>query len=58
MIKFNKIAIIVALLVMLGTLTGCGIGYNKTLFLTKTNVGIDASVSSKPNIELALSRFE
>lgn len=58
MIKFNEIAIIVALLVMLGTLTGCGIGYNKTLFLTKSNVGLDASVAPKPTFDLALSRFE
>jgi hypothetical protein len=58
MIKFNKIAIIVALFVMLGALTGCGIGYNKTLFITKSNVGLDASVSPRPTFDLALSRFE
>ncbi|MHC4087019.1 MAG: hypothetical protein ACYSWZ_11100 [Planctomycetota bacterium] len=58
MITFNKIAIIAALLVMLGALTGCGIGYNKTLFLTKSNVGLDASAAPKPTFDLALSRFE
>ena len=58
MIKFNKIAIIVALLILLGTLTGCGIGYNKTLFLTKSNMGLDASVAPKPTFELDISRFE
>ena len=58
MIKFNNIAIIVALLVMLGSLTGCGIGYNKTLFITKSNVGLDASVAPKPTFDVAISRFE
>jgi hypothetical protein len=58
MTKFNKIAIIWALLIMLGTLSGCGIGYNKTLFLTKSNIGLEASVAPKPTFDLDLSRFE
>jgi hypothetical protein len=58
MTKINKIARAVALLIMIVAMMGCGIGYNKTLFLTKSNVGLDASVAPKPTFDLALSRFE
>lgn len=39
------------------TLWGCGIGYNRTLFVTKTNVGFEAS-SEPPTFELDISRLE
>jgi hypothetical protein len=41
----------------LPTLSGCGIGYNKTLFITKTNAGLDAS-AEPPTLELNVSRIE
>ena len=36
---------------------GCGIGYNKTLFFTRTNVGIDID-SQPPTLELTIARRE
>ncbi len=57
MTKLSKIATMVALLNILGTLTGCGIGYNKTLFFTKTNVGLDID-SQPPTAEVSIGRRE
>lgn len=37
--------------------SGCGIGYNRTIFVTKTNVGFEAS-SEPPTVELDIARFE
>jgi hypothetical protein len=58
MTKINKITRAIALLIMIVAIMGCGIGYNKTLFLTKSNVGLDVSVAPKPTFDLGLSRFE
>ncbi len=38
-------------------LTGCGTGYNRTLFVTRTNVGFDAS-TTPPTLELDIGRQE
>jgi hypothetical protein len=57
MTKLNRIATIAALLVTLGALTGCGIGYNRTLFFTKTNVGLDID-SQPPTAEISIARRE
>lgn len=37
--------------------SGCGIGYNKTLFFTKTNVGVDFD-SQPPTAEITIARRE
>lgn len=42
---------------VLPILAGCGIGYNRTLFITKTNVGFEAS-AEPPTFELDISRLE
>ena len=39
------------------TLVSCGIGYDHTIFVTKTNVGFEAS-SKPPTLELDVSRLE
>ncbi len=57
MTKINKIARAVALLIMIVAMTGCGIGYNKTLFFTKTNVGLDID-SRPPTAEVTIARRE
>jgi len=57
MFKFITIATVTALLIVLVILTGCGIGYNKTLFFTKTNVGLDVD-SSPPTAEVTIGRRE
>ena len=57
MTKINKIARAVALLIMMVAMTGCGIGYNKTLFFTKTNVGLDID-SRPPTAEVTIARRE
>lgn len=38
-------------------LGGCAVGYNRTLFVTKTNLGFEVS-NTPPTFELALSRVE
>jgi hypothetical protein len=38
-------------------LAGCAVGYNRTLFVTKTNLGFEVS-NTPPTFELALSRVE
>jgi hypothetical protein len=40
-----------------GTLAGCALGYNRMLFMTKTNVGIDVD-SKPPTAELSVARRE
>lgn len=48
-----------ALLVMLtGLFTGCGIGHNRVMFGTKTNLGIDASTTPTPSLNLTYGRQE
>lgn len=47
-----------AMLLGVSLLSGCGTGYTRTLFLTKTNVGLDIAAAPKPAFELAVSRFE
>lgn len=42
---------------VLPILAGCGVGYNRTLFVTKTNVGFEAS-GEPPTLELGISRLE
>ncbi len=44
----------VAMLLLLG---GCGIGYDHTLFFTKTNVGVDID-DTPPTLEASISRRE
>ncbi|MCP4263316.1 MAG: hypothetical protein GY774_38285 [Planctomycetes bacterium] len=57
MTKLNKITRAVSLLIIIVAIMGCGIGYNKTLFFTKTNVGLDAD-SRPPTLEVTISRRE
>ncbi len=57
MTKINKIARAVSLLIMIVAMIGCGIGYNKTLFFTKTNVGLDID-SRPPTAEVTIARRE
>ncbi len=42
---------------LMSTILGCTIGYKKTLFFTKTNVGLDID-SEPPTMELTFSRRE
>lgn len=44
-------------LIILSVLPGCGIGYNRTLFVTKTNVGFEAS-TEPPTLQLDIARVE
>lgn len=38
-------------------LTGCAVGYNSTLFVTKSNVGLDVD-TKPPTLELSIARVE
>jgi hypothetical protein len=38
-------------------LGGCAVGYNSTLFVTKSNIGIDAD-TKPPTLELSIARRE
>ena len=53
----NKAITLCFLCGVLSILAGCGIGYNRTLFITKTNVGFEAS-AEPPTFELDISRLE
>jgi hypothetical protein len=44
-------------LCILPVISGCGIGYNRTLFVTKTNAGFEVS-AEPPTFELDISRLE
>ena len=57
MTKFHKITRVVALLIIIVSIMGCGIGFNKTLFFTKSNVGLDID-SRPPTAEVTISRRE
>ena len=48
---------LVALTVGLLALSGCAVGYNATLFVTKSNVGIDID-SKPPTAEISIARRE
>lgn len=48
---------ITSAIAVLATLPGCGFGYNRTLFVTKTNVGFEAS-AEPPTFELTIARLE
>ena len=50
----TRIGIIFSLTFILG---GCGIGYNKALFLTKSNIGIDIE-TTPPTAEISIARRE
>ena len=39
------------------SLSGCGIGYNRVLFVTKTNVGFEAD-TKPPSLQLSIGRLE
>lgn len=43
--------------VLVASLYGCGIGYNRMLFVTKTNVGFEAD-TKPPSLQLAIGRLE
>jgi len=53
----NKKFLNAACLAMIIPFTGCSIGYNKVLFMTRTNVGVDFDVTP-PAAEIAISRTE
>ena len=53
----NKAITLCFLCGVLSIFAGCGIGYNRTLFITKTNVGFEAS-AEPPTFELDISRLE
>jgi hypothetical protein len=57
MTKSHKITIAAALLSIITAIMGCDIGFNKTLFFTKTNVGFDAD-SRPPTLEISIARRE
>src|SRR5262245_12587498 len=44
-------------LVLVWLLGGCAVGYNSTLFVTKSNIGIDAD-TKPPTLELSIARRE
>lgn len=46
-----------AALLLLPLLGGCAVGYNTTLFMTKSNIGIDAD-TKPPTLELSIARRE
>jgi hypothetical protein len=47
----------VALAVVTATLSSCGLGYNRMLFVTKTNIGMDID-SKPPTAEISVARRE
>ena len=55
MIRPNSSLLALILIVWFGA--GCGIGYNRTLFVTKTNAGFEAS-SLPPTLQLDIARLE
>jgi len=48
---------IILLLATCTIFSGCGLGYNETLFVTKNNVGLDAD-TKPPTLELSIARRE
>lgn len=46
-----------AVLFLVTLLGGCGVGYNTALFVTKSNIGIDAD-TKPPTLELSIARRE
>jgi hypothetical protein len=44
-------------MLLLLLLSGCGMGYNKTLFMTQSNVGLNVD-SQPPTAEISISRSE
>lgn len=52
-----SVLMMVGLIALMPLLSGCGIGYTRTLFATKTNVGFDAS-TTPPTLELDINRLE
>lgn len=55
--RFNKLASIVGVTFVLTMLSGCGLGYNRMLFFTKTNLGIDVE-TTPPTAEISVARRE
>jgi hypothetical protein len=52
-----RLAMLAAALSFFSGLCGCGIGYNRMLFATKTNVGFEID-SKPPTLQLAINRLE
>ncbi len=55
--RFRKLARIIELNLALTLVSGCGLGYNRMLFFTKTNLGIDVD-STPPTAEISVARRE
>lgn len=53
----SKLAAMFTLAAMCAPLAGCGVGYNRMLFYTKTNMGIDID-SAPPTAEITIARRE
>jgi len=53
---FHWISIVIGLITF-SALTGCGIGYNYLLFVTKTNMGVDID-TTPPAAEISIARQE
>jgi len=51
------VLVMVGLIVLMPLVSGCGIGHTRTIFATKTNVGLEVS-TKPPTLELDISRFE
>lgn len=52
-----RLAMLATALSFFSGLYGCGIGYNRMLFITKTNVGFEID-SKPPSLQLAINRLE
>ncbi len=47
----------ICILLVCGTTTGCGLGYNRMLFVTRTNFGLDVD-TTPPTAEISVARRE
>jgi len=55
--NIRRVALLAVALSLFYGLFGCGIGYNRMLFVTKTNVGFEID-SKPPSLQLAIGRLE
>src|SRR5271154_7636493 len=49
---------ILIVLPLVPILAGCAVGYNTTVFSTKSNFGVNIESTPKPTAEISLSRLE